>query len=118
MFKRLSVFLAFSLAAVAQVHGAGLPVPTVEYSADRVIESEAGTFTGKVYSARDRERMETEMGGMRSVMILRRDKQIGWMLMPFWDRRTEEEARHRLLTGLGVFVIAYLVAFSALGYRP
>jgi cytochrome b6 len=42
---------------------------------------------------------------------------IGWMLMPFWDRRSEEEERHRLLTGLGVFVIAYLVVFSALGYR-
>jgi quinol-cytochrome oxidoreductase complex cytochrome b subunit len=39
-----------------------------------------------------------------------------WMLIPFWDRRTAEEERHRLLTGAGVFVIAYLVVFSALGY--
>jgi cytochrome b6 len=41
---------------------------------------------------------------------------IGWMLMPFWDRRSAEEERHRLLTGMGVFVIAYLVVFSVLGY--
>ncbi|MBI3695259.1 MAG: cytochrome b N-terminal domain-containing protein [Acidobacteria bacterium] len=41
---------------------------------------------------------------------------LGWMLMPFWDRRSGGEERHRLLTGLGVFVIAYLVVFSALGY--
>jgi cytochrome b6 len=40
----------------------------------------------------------------------------GWMLIPFWDRRSEEEERHRLLTGAGVFVVAYLVVFSALGY--
>jgi len=39
-----------------------------------------------------------------------------WMLIPFWDRRSEEEERHRLLTGAGVFVVAYLVVFSALGY--
>jgi hypothetical protein len=82
MFKRLSVFLVLGLAAATQSQAAGLPVPTVEYSADRIIESEAGTFSGKVYSARDRERMETNMGDMQSVMILRRDKQIGWMLMP------------------------------------
>jgi quinol-cytochrome oxidoreductase complex cytochrome b subunit len=41
---------------------------------------------------------------------------VGWMLMPFWDRRSAQEERHRLLTGLGVFIVAYLVVFSALGY--
>ena len=65
-----------------QTQAATLPVPSVEYSADRIIESSAGTFTGKVFSAKDKERSETNMGGMQSVMILRRDKQIGWMLMP------------------------------------
>lgn len=61
---------------------ATLPSPTVEYSADRVIESEMGTLNGKVYAAKDKERTETNMRGMQSVMILRRDKQLGWMLMP------------------------------------
>jgi outer membrane lipoprotein-sorting protein len=65
-----------------QVAAATLPAPSVEYSADRTIESATGTFTGKVYSAKDKERAEMNMSGMQSVMILRRDKQLGWMLMP------------------------------------
>jgi hypothetical protein len=81
MFKRLSILLGLTVSA-AGAHGAGLPVPTVEYSADRVIESSAGTFDGKVYAAKDKERMEMHMGDMKSVMILRRDKQLGWSLMP------------------------------------
>src|SRR5262245_6599780 len=80
---RFSCLVALlGLACAGELHAAMLPAPTVEYSADRVVETEAGTFEGKVYSARDRERSETSMQGMQSVMILRRDKQIGWMLMP------------------------------------
>ena len=87
MYTRWSVLacLSVSLCAAAltdTAHAAALPVPTVEYSADRVVETEAGTFAGKVYSAKDKERAETSMQGMQSVMILRRDQQLGWMLMP------------------------------------
>jgi len=82
MFKRIFILFCLSLGFAAQSHAAGLPAPTVEYSADRVIESEAGTFTGKVYSAKDRERTDMSMGEMQTVMILRRDKQLGYMLMP------------------------------------
>ncbi|MFL6547572.1 MAG: DUF4412 domain-containing protein [Povalibacter sp.] len=82
MFKRLSVLFSLSLGIAVQSHAADLPVPTVEYSADRLIESEAGNFNGKVYSAKDRERTEMTMGDMQTVMILRRDKQLGYMLMP------------------------------------
>jgi outer membrane lipoprotein-sorting protein len=59
-----------------------LPVPKAEYSGNRVIESAQGTFTQKVHSAGGKERMETDMGGMQSVMILRPDKKLAWMLMP------------------------------------
>lgn len=59
-----------------------MPAPSVEYSADRTIETSRGTFTGKVFAAKDKERAEMNMSGMQSVMILRRDKQLGWMLMP------------------------------------
>jgi hypothetical protein len=79
-FALVSVLCIVAFAATAQ--GAGLPTPTVEYSADRVMETEAGTFEGKVYAAKDKERSETSMKGMTSVMILRRDKQAGYMLMP------------------------------------
>jgi len=78
--------LAFAALCGCLVTGAArtaaLPSPSVEYSADRVMETSAGTFTGKVFAAKDKERAETNMGGMQSVMILRRDKRLGWMIMP------------------------------------
>jgi uncharacterized protein DUF4412 len=83
MFKRLAVLALLCTAAIAgQSHADGLPVPTVDYSADRIMETEAGTFDGKVYFTRDKERLEMNARGMQSVMILRRDQQLGWMLMP------------------------------------
>ena len=83
MFTRFALASVLCLAAFATTaHGVGLPIPTVEYSADRIMETEAGTFEGKVYSAKDKERSETSLRGMTSVMILRRDKQLGWMLSP------------------------------------
>jgi Domain of unknown function (DUF4412) len=84
MLTRLALPLALCLAALAAApsHGAPLPVPTVSYSADRTIETEAGTMTGKVYATRGMARSETTMSGMTTVMILRHDKQLGYMLMP------------------------------------
>jgi hypothetical protein len=83
MRARFVVPFALCLTAFAATSHAGtLPVPTVEYSADRTIETEAGTMTGKVYSTRDKERSETNMRGMQTVIIIRRDKQLGYMLMP------------------------------------
>jgi hypothetical protein len=83
MFTRFSLPIVLCAAALAGNADADtLPVPTVEYSADRTIVSEAGTFDGKVYFTKDKERVETNMQGTQSVMILRRDQQLGWMLMP------------------------------------
>src|SRR5262245_4164682 len=87
MYTRFSALLPtlLSITALGYAHhatAAALPTPSVEYSADRIVETDAGTFEGKVYSAKDRERAETTMQGMQTVMILRRDKQLGWMLMP------------------------------------
>lgn len=83
MIKRFSVLFSFCLLGfVSEAHAVSIPAPSVEYAADRIVETEAGTFEGKVYSARDKERSETNMGGMQSVMIVRRDKQLGYMLMP------------------------------------
>jgi hypothetical protein len=84
MFTRIVVATALCFASLAAPAFAAAPLPTpkVEYSADRVIESEAGTIEGKVYATKDKERTETSMRGMTSVMILRRDTQSGYMLMP------------------------------------
>jgi hypothetical protein len=83
MYTRLSLVICLCVAAFAgEAVAATLAAPSVEYSADRIIESGAGTIQGKVYSARDRERTEMQMQGMQTVMIIRRDKRLGWMLMP------------------------------------
>jgi hypothetical protein len=71
-----------ALIFAADLHAATLPVPTVEYSAERLIETDAGAFTGKIYSAQNKERSESAMQGMETVTILRHDRQVGWMLMP------------------------------------
>jgi hypothetical protein len=77
---RLALCACAFTAAVA--HATDLPVPTVEYSADRTVETDAGTLEGRIYSAMEKERIETSMHGIENVMILRRDRQAGWMLMP------------------------------------
>jgi hypothetical protein len=71
-----------ALTAQSSAQPATLPTPTVEYSADRIMETDKGTFTGKLYSTADKERSEMHMQGMQTVTILRRDRQVGWMLMP------------------------------------
>jgi hypothetical protein len=86
MFIRLFAWfwVAFcSLAAnAATVTSAALPTPTVAYAADRVMQTEAGTFTGRVHAAAGKERNEFNAAGMQSVMILRPDLAQGYMLMP------------------------------------
>jgi hypothetical protein len=92
MYKRLTstavTTAAALIATIATAFGpkasyaATLPVPTVEYSADRTVETDKGSFTGKVYATRDKQRNETNFGGMQSVTIIRQDKQVGYMLMP------------------------------------
>ncbi len=75
--------LALSLILCATAAGANpLPVASVEYSADRVMETEAGTFTGRIYVAPGKERAEMNAGGMQSVIILDMNEQAGLMLMP------------------------------------
>lgn len=85
MFLRPATAIALTALALAASPAAAqtpLPVPTVGYTADRTVETEAGTFTGKVYAMPDRDRAETTMSGMTTVMIIRRDTNSGLMLMP------------------------------------
>jgi hypothetical protein len=84
MFVRtVAMSIAATVLAAGAVHAeAPLPVLTASYSADRIIETEAGTFTGKVYATPERDRSEMSVGEMSTVIILRRDLQNGLMLMP------------------------------------
>jgi hypothetical protein len=100
---RLLVCTGLCLCAfgVAAIEGP-LPAPTVEYSADRTMESDAGTFTGKVNFTRDKERAEMQMQGMSAITIKRRDKQLSWMLMPaqqMYMERTLREASEQMRDG-------------------
>jgi hypothetical protein len=58
------------------------PTLTVEYAADRRIETDSGDMQGRVVASPNAQRNETSMNGMTTVMILRTDKHISWMLMP------------------------------------
>ena len=59
-----------------------LPVPTVDYSATRVIESKPGPFVSKIYVSEGKERSETTVGEKQMITIIRPDKNIAWILMP------------------------------------
>jgi len=54
----------------------------VEYSADQVIEAEAGAMKARVYSTPTMERREMNQGGVSMIMITRLDKKVIWNLMP------------------------------------
>lgn len=59
-----------------------LPVPTADYSADRVMETAEGTISQKIYVSGTKERAEMDMGGMQIANIRRGDKNLIWTLMP------------------------------------
>jgi Domain of unknown function (DUF4412) len=79
LLKRIAVlFAALLLAGTAAAQNQ----PTVEYSADSVMEHEEGTMKGKVYIAPSKERREMNAGADKMINIMRHDKKITWMLMP------------------------------------
>lgn len=76
------VVAGLGVLAAQAAHAATPPVLTVEYAADRKIETPAGDMQGRVHATPGMERNETRVGDMTSVMILRMDRKLGWMLMP------------------------------------
>jgi len=41
---------------------------------------------------------------------------VGWALLPVWGVNRAGEARQRLVTSAGIFLVVYLAVFTALGY--
>jgi hypothetical protein len=72
------------LAAGLAVSGAAFAAqgPNVEYSASAYFETAAAVMEGPAYFAPGKERREYLMEGAQSVNIIRRDKNVIWMLMP------------------------------------
>jgi len=56
--------------------------PDVEYSALNMMETEQVNMQGMVYFSHGKTRNEMEMGGAKSIMIIRKDKKVAWTLMP------------------------------------
>lgn len=77
--------------------------PQVEYSADSYMESADGTMEGKVYSAPGKERREYVQAGEKTIMIMRRDKNVIWMLQPegktYMEMKIPKEGRKGDLSG-------------------
>lgn len=88
----IGLLFSATLAAAEQ-----MPVAKVEYSADTRMEAGGMVMNGKVYHARNKDRMEMNVGGSNTVMIVRTDKQIAWMLMPeqktFMEMSLEESQK-------------------------
>ncbi len=56
--------------------------------------------------------MEGELLGLAGFGLLA----AVWVTLPFWAKGREGEGRTRLATGVGVFLVCYLFAFTILGY--
>ena len=41
---------------------------------------------------------------------------VGWALLPVWGVTKSGQAKTRLTSGAAIFLIAYLIVFSILGY--
>lgn len=39
-----------------------------------------------------------------------------WMLVPFWDRRSSRGQQNRTITYIGIFVVAYIIVLTILGW--
>ncbi len=56
--------------------------PQADYTADTLMEASQGQMRGKVFASGMKERREFNMGGRQHIMIVRRDKNVSWVLMP------------------------------------
>ncbi len=39
-----------------------------------------------------------------------------WVLVPFWDSKTPKGKRNKIITYVGIFVVAFIIIFTILGY--
>jgi hypothetical protein len=75
----MSRLVAFFIAAVVQ--GAGLPGWALEFTADRVTKIDGRTGKAVVYYRDDMWRIEHHSLGPVNVSIVRKDKQVVWLLL-------------------------------------
>jgi hypothetical protein len=79
-FIALAAFVSLSINAWA---GGKMKEPTVEYSADMIMQSERGSIKSKIYHAMGgKGRQEMSARGSTQIVITRGDKKVAWALMP------------------------------------
>lgn len=82
MLHRLYTVVVALALMTGGAHADTLPVPKVDYSADRIMDMQGMQFNAKVYASQGRERNEMDMHGMKMITIVRPDKKLVWTLMP------------------------------------
>ena len=80
MFIRL--FAGLFLFVCSMAEAATVPALTVEYSADRTMETDRDTLRGSIVATPSVERSEVRIGEMSTVLIINKEKKTGYMLMP------------------------------------
>ncbi len=83
------ILLGFSSCAAED---AFLQTPTVEYSADEIMEASGMTMLSKVFYSKGKIRKEQNVQGNKSIMIIRPDEEMMIMLMPDQRMYMEMEA--------------------------
>ena len=85
----------------------------VEYSADSSVETADGVMNGTVYVAPGKERREYVQDGEKSVMIMRHDKKVMWMLQP--EDKTHMEMKLSQGGGRKDDISAYKIDHTTVG---
>lgn len=99
MIKKL---VCFNLVAALLVFGmvsCGKPAVTKEFSADNISKAGGVTSSSKFYFGKDKWRMETEAMGVKSITIVRSDKNVMWILMPQTKMYMERELSQEQMVG-------------------
>ena len=84
--RKILYFILFAVAMSVCINtwaAEKMKEPTVEYSADMIMASDAGSTNSKVYySMGGKMRWEMNAQGQNMIMITRQDKKVAWTLMP------------------------------------
>lgn len=78
----IRVVVAAQLLFSTTVSAATPPALTVEYAANRIVQTDQGTVQGSVVATPMAERSEMRVGDLSTVMILHKGRKQGFLLMP------------------------------------
>ncbi|MFA5146034.1 MAG: hypothetical protein WC515_01440 [Candidatus Omnitrophota bacterium] len=88
--KKALIFMGILVSAACSTAALAL-----DFSADMVSTTRAGSFTGKIFAAKDKVRMD--MAG--AVTITRMDKDVAWVLMPQQNMYMEQKLDPERIAG-------------------